>query len=436
VIGSIRRRRWLFVFGFVILPLFMGGALLFAAQGGFEAFRVPTVPTAPVMTTPQVIAQGEYLARLGNCITCHTTRGGAPYAGGRAFNSAYGTLYSTNITPDPETGIGDWSIDEFRHTLRHGVSRHGPLYPAFPFANFNRLSEPDIDALFAFLKTVPAIDSPARANRLGFPANLRSAMVAWRMLHHRPRPLLADTSQSAAWNRGRYLVDGVGHCDQCHSGRGSQASLPPELYMAGGRIPGQDWYAPPLNQSALDRWNTESLATYLRRGTATQGSAYGPMAEVIHVSLQHLTPDDAVSMATYLKTIPARPRPVEIDTRQTRVNAASQASNVSGLTLYRDHCESCHKADGRGRDLDYPPLAGNPLVTSVDPVNAVRLVLHGGIAPSTALNPRPYSMPSFADRLNDEEVAAVVNHIRTSWSNSGNAVSLDEVRAMRRLRVD
>lgn len=433
---SIPKRRWLFLFGFVVLPLVLIGAVLFSAQGGFDAFRVPDGTASSSSATPAAVARGEYLARLGNCITCHTTRGGAPYAGGRAFHSEYGTLYSTNITPDAATGLGDWSIEEFRHTLRHGVSRHGALYPAFPFANFSRLTDEDLDALFAYLRTVPAIDAPARANVLDFPANLRSAIVAWRMLHYRPRPLRHDPSQPEAWNRGRYLVDGVGHCDQCHSGRGSQASLPPELYMAGGRIPGQDWYAPPLDQGALERWTIEALADFLRRGTAAQGSAYGPMAEVIHVSLQHLTLDDATAMATYLKTIPARRRPVEIDSRQARVNAASQAGNASGLTLYRDHCETCHEADGRGRDLDYPPLAGNPLVTSDDPINAVRLVLHGGVAPSTVLNPRPYSMPSFADQLDDEEVATVVNHIRNSWSNQGNAVSKDDVRAMRRLRMD
>ncbi len=434
--GSITRRRWLFLLGFVLLPLILIGTLLFTAQGGFAVYRVPTVSTAQIPATPDRVAQGEYLARLGNCVTCHTTRGGEPYAGGRAFVSSYGTLYSTNITADTATGIGAWSIDEFRHAMRHGVSRRGALYPAFPFANFSRLTDDDIDALFAFLRTLPAIDAPARANVLDFPASLRPAMVAWRMLHYRPRPLREEPSQSAAWNRGRYLVDGVGHCDQCHSGRGSQASLPPELYMAGGRIPGQDWYAPPLDQLALARWDIVSLADFLRRGTATQGSAYGPMAEVIHVSLQHMTPDDAVAMATYLKTIPGRQRPVDIDTRQARVNAASQSSNVSGPTLYRDHCERCHAADGGGRGLHYPPLAGNPLVTSDDPINAVRLVLHGGVAPSTAMNPRPYSMPSFADRLSDEEVAAVVNHIRNRWSNRGHAVSRDDVRAMRRLRVD
>jgi mono/diheme cytochrome c family protein len=436
MIVSVRVRRWLFLLGFVVLPSILIGAALFSAQGGFEALRVPDGGARAFESTPERVAHGEYLARLGNCITCHTTRGGEPYSGGRAFVSQYGTLYSTNITPDEATGIGTWSIDEFRHAMHHGVSRNGPLYPAFPFANFSRLADEDIDALFAFLGQVTPVIAPARGNDLEFPASRRSAIVAWRMLHYRPRPLQPDTAQSDVWNRGRYLVDGVGHCDQCHSGRGSQASLPPELYMAGGRIPGQDWYAPPLDRVALERWSIASLAGFLRSGTSEHGAAYGSMAEVIHLSLQYLTPDDAMAMATFLKTIPARARPVDIDARHARVNAAGQSGTASGLALYRDHCERCHEADGGGKGHDYPPLAGNPLVTSDDAINPIRLVLHGGVAPTTALNPRPYSMPSFADRLDDEEVAAVINHVRNSWNNQGSAVSRDDVRELRRLRLD
>src|SRR5690606_9784308 len=163
-----------------------------------------------------------------------------------------------------------------------------------------------------------------------------------------------------------------------------------------------------------ERWSIDSLAGYLRSGTSEHGAAYGPMAEVIHVSLQHLRANDALAMATYLKSIPPRRTAAP---QRARVNSASQSGSASGIGLYREHCESCHKADGRGRGSDYPPLAGNPLVTSTDPINAVRLVLHGGVAPTTAANPRPYSMPSFADQLDDGEVAAVVNHIRNSWNN-------------------
>jgi mono/diheme cytochrome c family protein len=418
-----------------LLALLVTASLMFSAQGGFEPLRVPEDGTRAVATDQAVIDHGAYLARIGNCVTCHSTRGGTPYAGGRTFESEYGTIHSSNLTPDRTTGLGDWTNEEFRHAMRHGVSRTGLLYPVFPFAHFEHLTDSDLDALFAYLAQLPPASNATPANALSFPAGWRNASVlGWRMLFHRPRPLTDDSDQPPQWHRGRYLVDGLGHCGMCHSGRGAMQSLPAERHMAGGHITGQGWYAPPLDRISLSRWQAEELADYLRSGVSPHGSAYGSMAEVIYTSLQHLTADDALAMATYLKTIePAVARRMSAR-RNDRISQAPASAN--GLRLYQTHCASCHGDDGRGRGNDYPPLAGNPLVASASAVNSVRMVLFGGVAPVTADNPRPYSMPPYTGRLDEDEVAAVVSYIRAAWGNSAPPVGIDEVRALRRIPLD
>ena len=419
-----------------LLALLLAGALMINAQGGFAPLRVPEEGTRPVKFDAAQVEHGAYLARIGNCVTCHSTRGGTPYAGGRAFVSDYGTLHSNNLTPDPDTGLGDWTLEEFRHAMRLGVSRNGLLYPAFPFANFAHLDDADLDALFAFLAGLPPVHAPRRANTLSFPASWRSgAVLGWRMLFHRPRTLAEDPAQSPEWNRGRYLVDGLGHCAMCHSGRGAMQSLPVERYMAGGHITGQGWYAPPLDRISLERWQTAELADYLRSGVSRHGSAYGSMAEVIYTSLQYLDEGDALAIATYIKTIePSLSRRARARNRGDLVTTGPASAN--GLLIYQNHCAQCHGDDGRGRGLVYPPLAGNPLVASASAVNSVRLVLFGGAAPTTEGNPRPYSMPPYVGRLADDEIAAVVSYIRAAWGNGAPPVSLDEVRALRRIPLD
>ncbi|MBS7455523.1 c-type cytochrome [Coralloluteibacterium stylophorae] len=412
--------------------LAVAAAFLFMRQGGLEPLRVPDGGATAIAAEPALVERGAYLARLGNCLTCHTTRGGTPYAGGRGFATPWGTLYSSNLTPDAATGLGDWSLDQFRHAMRHGVTEEaGFLYPAFPFANFALLTDPDLEALYAFLRTQAPVRAPQRPDTLAFPAGSRGAILAWRMLFHRPRaPFEPRPDRSAAWNRGRYLVDGVGHCDMCHGERGAFGSLPADRYMAGGRIPGEGWYAPPLGRQALARYGVDELAQFLRTGVSPHGAAYGPMAEVVYSSLRALTPEDAQAMAVYLKDIPDRPR-----TAYAGIVGGTRAGELAadGRRLYARHCAECHGADGRGRGLDYPPLAGNPSLAEGHPVNTVRMVLYGGVPPVTAGNPRPYSMPPFAHQLSDAEVAAVVTYVRQAWGNRGGAVSPDQIEDLRGL---
>lgn len=419
------------------LPLIAAaiGGVLLLRQGGLAPYRVPSAGGDIVAAGDA--SEGAYLARIGNCLTCHTVRGGVAFAGGRPFRTDYGTLYSTNLTPDSKTGLGDWSAEEFRHAMRHGVSRHGVLYPAFPYANFAHLTDADLDALFAYLRTLAPVEATPPPNDLAWPANWRGALVGWRMLHYRPAPLPERAGASPDWLRGRYLVDGLGHCAMCHGTRGAQGSLPAEGYLAGGRIPGQGWYAPPLDARQLARYDVDQLAGYLSTGNGEHGAAYGSMAEVVYTSLRHLRPEDARAMATYLKSVPAHGGDEKPDSGRFLYAAAQPAANPhNGGRLYQDHCASCHGDGGEGRGRDYPPLRGAVSVTAPDPVNAVRLVLYGGVPPTTAGNPRPHSMPPFAGRLSNAEIAAIVSHIRRNWGEQDRPVSAADVAAYYGIRGD
>ncbi|WDZ97300.1 cytochrome c [Herbaspirillum sp. WKF16] len=394
---------------------------------------------SPVADPAQQIARGQYLARAGNCMACHTMRGGAAYAGGRPIATGFGTLYSSNITPDKETGIGKWSADDFWRALHHGRSRDGSfLYPAFPFTSYTKLTRDDTDALFAYLQSIPAVGRPDQEHALRFPYNQRFLLAGWRALFFEPGQYRPDARQSAQWNRGAYLTQGLGHCAACHSARnGLGASVSP-LQLAGGMIPGLDWYAPPLNgdrANGLGDWEDAHLEALLKTGVSPRGAVFGPMAEVVGRSLQHLDEPDIAAMATYLKSLPpadAMPRA----TAQQPAPAEAERIMKLGKQLYGDLCVDCHSARGQGSVPDYPPLNGNRAVAGASAVNAIRIVLNGGYPPSTAGNPYPFGMPPFGPRLSDQEVAAVVSYIRNSWDNHAGFVSPSEVNRYRSVPLD
>lgn len=429
-------RGWLFlVIGFplVTLVLVVAGVLI-ASQGGFAALTVPPAGVATVEIQASTLEHGEYLARVGGCVTCHTARGGESLAGGRAFDTHWGTIYSTNLTPDRVAGVGDWSLAEFRHAMTHGVSRHGFLYPAFPFQNFQYLDNSDIDAIFAWLQSQSPVGTRVPENRLDSAVAWRQVMLGWRMLFHRPHVLRPDPSRSPEWHRGRYLVEGLGHCSMCHGTRGAVSSLPMPTRLAGGRIPRQGWVAPALDSVALSRWNVSDLADYLRTGVAPQGGAFGPMAQVIQSGLQYLSQSDAEAMAGYLLELPAV-------TRATRPSAfvmvrARERVDPRTTALYEKHCADCHGEKGEGRGRDYPRLDGNLQVTAADPVNLIRVTLFGAAAPTTAGNPAPHTMPPFMHSLSDAELLAVLNHVRGSWSNDAAAISNTQLHTIRTLPLE
>jgi cytochrome c553 len=393
----------------------------------------PDAP-APVAKSPRESGRGEYLVRAGNCLSCHTQRGGKPYAGGRAIPTPFGTLYSTNLTPDPKSGLGRWTAEEFRRALHEGVSRDGALlYPAFPYTNYTRVTQEDADAMYAFLRSIPAVAQPNRPHEMRFPYDQRSLLAGWRALYFKPGVHQDDPKQSAQWNRGAYLVEGLGHCNACHAERNVLGAVKDEGRPRGGLIPMLNWYAPALAAGAQTRNGAGGIAetvALLKTGVSHRGAVFGPMAEVVQDSLQHLSDEDLASMAMYLNSQRAPDAaPAGKGTRVTPEQA--DAAMKLGERLYKDQCADCHQAAGEGVPRVYPPLAGNGALLAPTPVNAIRITLNGGFPPSTGGNPRPYGMPPFAHRLSDDEVAAVVTYIRGAWGNRASPVSAVDVAASR-----
>ncbi|RXZ33154.1 cytochrome c [Oxalobacteraceae bacterium CAVE-383] len=376
------------------------------------------------------IERGAYLSRQGNCMACHTVRGGTPYAGGRAVPTPFGTVYAPNLTADKETGLGDWSRDDFWRAMHDGKSKDGSLlYPAFPYTSFTRISRPDVDAMFAYFRTIAPVRQKNIEPDLRFPYNQRWLLYGWRALYFKPGSYAADSKQSVAWNRGAYLAQGVGHCAACHSPRGELGGTSSGTELGGGVIPVLSWYAPPLNGDrdiGFGAWEQQHLTTLLATGVAPGRAVSGPMGEVVGSSLQYWNAADIDAMAQYLKSLPKQLTP-PAEEQESVLPERQQEIMTTGAKLYENHCVACHQADGKGvRDV-YPSLAGSPALNMAGGVNAIHLVLAGGFAPSTAGNPRPYGMPPFGQALNDNEVAMVLSYVRNAWGNAGNLISPVEV---------
>ena len=384
---------------------------------------------AQISATPELIARGEYLARAGNCIGCHTARGGEPYAGGRGIDTPFGTVYSSNLTPDAATGLGGWTPAHFWRALHNGRSRDGRLlYPAFPYTNYTGVTRQDADALYVYLRSLKPVSQANRSHGLRFPFNTQPALAVWRALYFSPGRPGNDTAKSAEWNRGAYLVQGLGHCNACHGSRNALGATGGALDLGGGLIPMQNWYAPSLSdphEAGVAEWSPQQVVDLLKNGVSSQASVLGPMAEVVGGSTQHLSDADLLAMATYLQALPpTRNEPV-------RRPVANSVVLDRGAKLYADHCADCHGDKGEGAAGIYPALAGNRAVTMASPANLVRVVLEGGFAPSTTGNPRPYGMPPFATVLDSADTAAVLSYVRSAWGNQGAAVTEIEVNRYR-----
>jgi mono/diheme cytochrome c family protein len=384
--------------------------------------------------TTQTIERGEYLARAGDCVACHTAPNGRAFAGGRAMPTPFGSLFVPNITPDDETGIGRWSSDDFYRMMHTGVSRDGTLlYPAMPFASYTKVTRADSDAIFAYLMSVPPVRQANRPHELRFPFNNRDLLLGWRTLYFKEGEFVADPAQSSEWNRGAYLVQGLGHCAMCHTAINALGGSSESKAFEGGMIPNQNWYAPSLTsnrEAGLGNWEIQDIADLLQVGASKRGTVYGPMAEVVNNSLQYLSDADARAMAVYLKALPPRdsePPP----TSQARLVDPSVME--LGRKVYAKECAVCHGDEGKGQAPAFPPLAGNQSITMASPVNSIRMVLNGGYAPGTRKNPRPYGMPPFSHVLDDAEIAAVVTYVRVAWNNNGTPVTPAQANELRKL---
>jgi len=376
----------------------------------------------PASPAGNAVARGAYLVRVGNCMGCHTERGGAAFAGGRAIDTPFGTIYSTNLTPHRTTGLGEWTPSDFWRALHHGRARDGSLlYPAFPYPDYTHVTRADADAMHAYLRTLPAIDRTNTAHRLRWPYSTQAALAVWRALYFAPGAPPQDTARSAEWNRGAYLVRGLGHCGACHSPRNALGATSDMMDLSGGVIPMQNWYAPSLSSPAeagVADWELPQIEALLRTGVAVRGTVLGPMAEVVLQSTQYLSPPDLRAMSVFLKSLPQ----ASTGTAPAATARVAPAVAERGARLYGERCAQCHGERGQGIAGAYPALAGNRAVNLGVTANLVQVVLNGGFAPATQGHPRPFGMPPFALVLSDADVAALLSYVRSAWGNQAGPV--------------
>ncbi|MCE4547561.1 cytochrome c [Caballeronia sp. PC1] len=393
----------------------------------------------------QLIARGEYLAKAADCAGCHTAaRNGAPYAGGLEMTSPFGTIVSSNITPDRETGIGAYNYADFAKALREGVGRGDkPLYPAMPYPAFVKITDEDMRALYAYMMHgVPPVKHRPPETKVPFPFNQRWALRIWRAMFSPKERFAPHADRDASWNRGAYLVQSLGHCGSCHTPRGigyqergyDESS---KTFLSGGI--NDNWFAPNLRAdtgSGLGRIAQEDIAAFLKTGHGASMVAYGSMVETIEDSTQYLGDNDLRSIAVYLKTLPATgaadgvfdPSLAQPGRLKTR---APDVAPEQGAAVYAGFCAQCHRSDGKGVPHAFAALAGTPSVISEDTTSLIRLVVEGGNSPATIHGPPRQPMPPFAGRLTDAQIAQVLTYVRGSWGNDARPVTTNDVASFR-----
>ena len=390
-----------------------------------------------------LIKQGEYLARAGDCVACHTAKDGKPFAGGLPMETPIGLIYSTNITPD-KSGIGAYSFDDFDKAVRHGIAKNGDtLYPAMPYPSYARVTETDMQALYAyFMNGVKPVAQENKAVDIPWPLSMRWPLAMWRWTF---APAVADftpvTGQDPVVSRGAYLVEGLGHCGACHTPRA--LTMQEKALSAGdssaflsGSAPLEGWIAKNLrgdHKDGLGSWNEEQLVQFLKTGRSDRSAVFGGMSDVIVHSMQYMSEADLTAIARYLKSLPAvdaADMPHQYDPAVADALWNGDDSK-RGAAVYIDNCAACHRTDGHGYTRVFPALAGNPVLLSDDPTSLIHIVLKGGTLPATHTAPSTFTMPAFDWRLSDQEVADVVNFIRTSWGNKGGDVKAADVKGLR-----
>jgi mono/diheme cytochrome c family protein len=373
------------------------------------------------------IARGKALAIAGGCVACHTAPGGTPFAGGLALQTPFGAIMTPNITPDTTTGIGSWSAGDFSRALHEGRRPGGTyLYPAFPYPYYTRVTRADTDAIYAYLRSLPAVVNRVNRNTLPFPFNVRLSMIGWNALFFAPAGFVPEPGRSEEFNRGAYLVEGLGHCGACHTPFNVFGANKADQYLQGNQI--DHWTAPNITndrQAGLGKWSVDEVVQYLKTGQTRGSIASGPMKDVVENSTSKMPEADLRAIAVYLKERgaegPAARPPL----------APSDARMRAGEAIFVDTCAACHKRSGEGVVHLFPRLAGNVIATQDDPASLIRIILTGGRGAATDATPTAPAMPSLGYRLSNEQVAAVVTYVRNSWGNAASPVTAEMVKALR-----
>ncbi|ARB27432.1 cytochrome c [Pseudomonas tolaasii] len=413
-----------------------------AVAAGVLAWYVTREPVSPfetqpaASTEPALVSRGEYVARVSDCVACHSLPGKAPFAGGLEMATPLGAIHATNITPDKNSGIGNYSLADFDRAVRHGVAPGGRrLYPAMPYPSYVKLSDDDVRAMYAFfMQGVQPAAQPNIPSSIPWPLNLRWPIALWNGVFAPSDTYAANTAQDALWNRGAYIVQGPGHCGSCHTPRGlafNEKALDEsgKPFLAGALLDG--WYAPSLRQdpnSGLGRWSEPEIVQFLKTGRNKHAVVYGSMTEAFNNSTQFMTDDDLAAIARYLKSLPGDP---QRDGTPWQYQAVSTDSNAPGAHTYATRCASCHGLDGKGQPESMPPLAGATSALAKENASAINITLNGSQRVVAAGVPDAYRMPAFREQLSDQEIAQVLSYVRGTWGNNGGTVDAAAVNKLR-----
>jgi len=427
----------------------VGGAMAYGLSGTATRDIGPAVgPNAVNLAAPdaQLIEAGRYLAVTGDCIACHSAKGGKPFAGGLTMATPIGSLYSSNITPDKETGIGKYSLNDFDRAIRHGILPDGrTLYPAMPYPSYAKVSDGDVRALYAyFMHGVAPVKQANKASAISWPLSINWPLAIWRKTYApEVAPIAFSKYQSDLIGRGAYLVQGLGHCGACHTPRAvtmQEQSLDEShpSFLSGGEVI-DGWLAVNLRANpagGLGRWSQQDIVDTLAKSRNSHSAVMGnPMNEVVAHSSQHMTPGDQNAIAAYLKSLPAG-LPEKATYAVSDVTALALKAGHDeqrGAQLYLDNCAACHRTDAKSNAIVFPALAGNPSVLSDNPTSLIRIILAGSMLPSTKAAPSNLGMPAFGWRLSDDETAQLVTFVRQSWGNQASGVAAGEVAKVRKL---
>ncbi|WP_230389332.1 cytochrome c [Vibrio nitrifigilis] len=438
---------------YLMIVVLLGLAVVAAIVSGVLAPKTVNPPKIEQLSTTEVpkgMSRGEYIAKMSDCTACHTTQTDKPFAGGLAMPLPMGTLYSTNITPDKETGIGRYTLADFRRVLREGIRKDGSrLYPAMPYTEYTKLSDADIESLYDyFMNQIKPVHQANRENDIPAVMSMRWPLALWNWMFHKQGAYRVKPDESAQWNRGAYLVQGATHCGTCHTPRGlamqSLASDETEhSFLAGSDLGG--WHAFNITSdetAGIGKWSQAEIVQYLKTGSVPgKAQAAGPMAEAVEHSFQYLTDSDLNSIATYLRSVtpfnddknkPSRfeqGQPVSQDLKLRGVPVDVASKKMPGASLYMGNCSVCHDADGSGSpDGYYPSLYHNSVIGSEHTGNLIQVILHG-VKRHTASG--DVMMPAFGQHLSDKEVATLVNFLTKTYGAKDANISASDVKALR-----